>query len=452
MAGSLDIDVSVIGEALAVVSEPRSVSRINIGFSGGLDSTVLLHLVWRWWQGCEPHRRPQLRAIHVNHQLQRSAEHWEQHCARICQQWGVDYCLERVAVARNEASLEQAARYARLDCFQTRLGSDEILLLAHHRDDQVETLLQRLARGSGPLGLGGMSTVAQYRGMVMVRPLLDLDRAALSAYASGNGLEWVDDPTNLDETLERNFVRRQLLPPWRQVRQGLNQALARTARLSREAAGLLDQLAAIDRGQRRLDGGLSLAVLHRLPADRQRNLLRYWLKDQGVRAPSESRLQSVLDNVLTAAEDAQPRVDWGDMGVRRYGGCLFIVPTELPAALSFRHKLETLSSDLDLPVGRLQMAGGELAFSREVLQQGRLDVAFRAGGERLKLSGRPSKSLKDLFQEQGVPPWLRGLWPILYQGDQIVGLPDLWVCEEYLPRSLEDGIYFHWHHTDVGRD
>jgi len=442
-------DIDLIQQALALLPGPARVSRINVGFSGGLDSSVLLHMVWCWWQSQDPATRPSLRAIHINHQMQTAADQWQAQCARFCLDLDIEFLGQRVTVDAALASPELAARNARYDCFAQNLQADEVLLLAHHRDDQVETLLQRLARGSGPLGMGAMTAYSTHHGYGLLRPLLELDRNQLEHYAQAHHLRWIDDPSNGDVALERNFIRHRLLPLWRSARPGLNQTLARAARLSQETAGLLHQLAAMDLGAPRADGGLPVAMLQQLEPARGRNLLRYWLQQQGVRAPSATRLLRILEEVVPAAEDAQPCVEWDGFSVRRFQGCLYGVPADLPRHLDAVLPLDPGGKPLSLPVGTLLAAGSPLAFSRRALQQSAVSVTFRQGGERLQLPGRPLKTLKDLFQEQGVPPWLRGLWPILYQQERIVGLPDLWVCEGFQAISPADGVAYHWSRPGV---
>ncbi|MAR91106.1 MAG: tRNA lysidine(34) synthetase TilS [Pseudomonadales bacterium] len=446
-------DPQLIAGALATVAAPR---RIYVGFSGGLDSTVLLHLLRAWWQQQPAAQRPPVHAMHVNHQLHPLAPEWLQHCKRQCAAWGVHFHAATVAVDAAGASLEQAARQARYQAFAEQVTADDVLLLAHHRDDQVETLLQRLARGSGPLGLGAMAMHSRHLGFSILRPLLALDRQRLQAYANHHGLTWVEDPSNQDETLQRNFLRQRLLPLWRRQHPGLNRTLARSARLGAEAAGLLEQLAAMDLGPWPRDGGLPLTRLRPLAPDRQRNLLRHWLRQLGAQAPSEDRLQRLVTEVMAAAGDRQPRVQWGRQSVRRFNGRLYLVPEPLPiapgSALACRlQDLAAAPQSLALPLGRLRPRG-DTRFSRQALTKGELSIDFRRGGERLALPGRPPKALKDLFQEQRIPPWWRPLWPILKCGDAIAGVPGLWVAADYLPATDADALALSWQPPAWPRD
>lgn len=435
----MPLHLQLIDTALALVPGP---SRLVIGFSGGLDSTVLLHLAIQWQAA---HPAVALAALHVNHQLQADADHWQQHCAQLCQHWQIPLLSEVVAVDRSQASLEQAAREARYGAFRRQLQPGDVLLLAHHRDDQIETLFQRLLRGSGPLGLGGMGVLSGQEGLTILRPLLEQDRQQLEQYARHHQLRWIDDPSNQDSTFERNFLRNEVLPLLRSRWPQLNQTVARSARLNRDAADLLDQLAELDgAGQVQAGQPLPLARLRPLAPGRAMNLLRYWIRLHGVTAPSEAQLQRVLADMLPAADDAQPELRWGQQQLRRFQHALYCVPL-LPDPVSSPRPWQPGQCQHPLPVGvLLQQAGQGVAFSRQRLTQAPLTLQTRQGGERLKPVGRSTNSFKHWLQEYRVPPWWREHWPILYCGDQIAGLPGLLVCEGFQPADAADALWLDW--------
>lgn len=421
------------------------VSRLVIGFSGGLDSTVLLHLA-RAWQ----YRHPDIAimALHVNHQLQSAADAWQRQCEQVCREWQIPFIAERIAVDRDQASLEQAARAARYEAFRRHAGAGDLLLLAHHRDDQVETLFQRLLRGSGPLGLGGMGMLSRNEGLLIGRPLLEQDRSELEEYARQHGLRWIDDPSNQDQAFERNFLRQDALPRLRARWPRLNQTVARAARLSREVAELLDDLAEQDgAGQCRPGEPLPLHLLENLPRRRARNLLRHWIRLQGAGLPSEAQLERGLDDLVFAAPDTQPELQWGAHRLRRFRHALYCLPV-LPAP-----DVTALTVTLDqLLSGDLAWAGGRIlhrthhgvAFSRSRLQQGPLVLRGRRGGERLKPVNRATNTLKHWLQDCQVPPWWRERWPLLYCGDRLSGLPGLLVSEGFQPLDAADALWLDW--------
>ncbi len=429
----------LIEQALARVP---GFSRVVVGFSGGLDSTVLLDLVRRWQQ---LHPSISLLALHINHQLQAAADQWQLHCELLCQHWAVPFASEVVRVDPAKASLEQAARQVRYAAFKRHVREQDVLLLAHHRDDQVETLLQRLLRGSGPLGLGGMGTVSRVQDMTVLRPLLELDRSELEVWARDEQLHWINDPSNQDVTPERNFIRAQVLPLLRTRWPRLNQTVARSARLSRSSAELLDELAQLDAdGLCQPGKPLPLDVLTALSLSRSMNLLRFWIRLQGLTPPSEAQLHRVLEEMLPCGEDAQPELVWGGNQLRRYRQALYCVPVlspphGKPVSFSLREPLPSL------PVGKLwQRPDQGVAFARSRLAQAPLALQTRMGGERIKPTGRPANSLKHWLQVCAVPPWWREHWPILYCGDQIAGLPGLLVCEGFSPVTDDDAVWLDW--------
>ena len=437
----MSLQPTLIEQALAIRPGPPP-KRLVLGFSGGLDSAVLLHLLMQW-----RHRHPAIPilALHVNHQLQTQADAWQQHCEAICRQWDIPFAGETVSVDRSQASLEQSARIARYAAFRRHVGEGGVLILAHQRDDQVETLLLRLLRGSGPLGMGGMSLASEQDGMWILRPLLEQDRTVLEVYAREQGLDWIEDPSNSDDGFDRNFLRNQVLPLLRTRWPQLNRTLARSARLSREAALLLGELAQLD-GVDYCDPGqpLPLEQLRLLPPQRALNLVRHWLKCQGAAMPSEVQLLRVLGEMLPAVADACPELIWGPHSLRRFQDSLYYVPALLEPA---RDPVPLQLESLQAPglVGVLRSEPGEgVAFSRTALAAGPLTLRFRQGGESLKPAGRHTRSLKHWFQDLGVPPWWRDYWPILYCGEVIAGLPGLLLAADFVPQSPADSVWLDW--------
>ncbi len=430
-----------------------AVPRACVAYSGGLDSSVLLHLA-----AAQRPAATALRALHINHQLQPDADAWQAHCAARCAELDLPFSARRVdaAAARGE-SPEAAARRARRSAFAAELARGELLLLAQHGDDQIESVLLMLLRGSGPAGLAGMAERASCGDGQLWRPLLGATRAQIADYAARHGLRWVEDPSNADTAFARNHLRQRVLPALRagpgfagrgftgrgsdgrddgrddgrQRGAAVAGAFARSARLCAEADALLGELAELDL-QRAADGDcLSLTALRRLSAPRCRNLLRYWIAARGLPAPTEKQLQRVLNEVLFAREDAQCRVHWGAIGggtagrgdaaaqIRRYRDRLYLLAAgelvEPPAG-------RLLWADPGQP---LQIPGCDLRIQPALLDGlrlppgARLEIGFRRGGERLRVAcgadRRPiTRPLKKLLQEAGLPPWQRGQVPLLF--------------------------------------
>ncbi|MEZ5499201.1 MAG: tRNA lysidine(34) synthetase TilS [Steroidobacteraceae bacterium] len=396
-----------------------------IALSGGLDSTVLLHAL-----ASLPAWRKRLRAVHVHHGLHHEADDWVHHCRRLCRDLGVGLVVRRVAVTLAAGvSVEAEARRARYQALKRCVRKDEVLLTAHHGTDNVETMLLMLVRGAGVAGLGGIAALSERDGMSLVRPLLPWSRRQLLGYAERHALTWVDDPSNLDLRLERNYLRHKLLPAFCERWPDLEQRAAHGAALLREAAQLNAQLAAADLAWCGDGEQLALDALGRLPLVRQRNLVRYWLQLHSLSPPDRNSLHRIVSELPRARIDAQPWLRWPGGEVRRFGNRLFALqPGALSPATRTWDWARSSQCELGPGLGRLRLdrsAHGKLAL-------GRLDrpitVRYRQGGERMRPEpGSAHRDLKDLLRESGVLPWMRGAIPLLYCGDILVAVGDLWV-------------------------
>lgn len=444
--------VAALARHLAVEPPP---ARWIVAFSGGLDSTVLLHAACH----CLAQRRAQslptrpLHALHIQHDLHHQAENWAHHCQQLAQQLDLPFHLRRVQVAKASGhGLEAAAREARYAAFSAFLQPGDQLLMAHHQDDQIETLLLRLLRGSGPRGLAGIPAERPLDHARLARPLLALPRAQLRSYAEAAGLDWIEDPSNIDRKFDRNYLRHTLLPAIAARWPGYAQNLLRSADLAAESDQLLQQLAAIDFAscpEHRLDR-LHIPPLQRLDAARQRNLLRHWLGLNGLPLPDQNRLQRIHDEVIPCAIDRQPRVSWPGAEVRRYRQFLYALPP-LPAPPGAIELTWNLTAPLDLP------DGGRLSVEWRVeggvaLQPGdSVTIRFRQGGEKCqpaRCGGH--RSLKKLLQEAAIPPWWRDRIPLIYRDDQLVALPGVAIMAGWQATAGEGGLMFHWQPGAIG--
>lgn len=370
--------------------------RIAVALSGGVDSVVLLHLL-------KDH--PGLRALHVHHGLSRNADKWAAFCRALCRRWKVSLAVARVRVNKAGQGLEAAAREARYAAFD-KLDVD-VIALAHNLDDQAETVLMNLLRGAGVRGAGGMRARSRFGEKTLARPLLGIPRSEIEAYARSHGLEWVEDESNADETLTRNFIRRRLgpliatrFPQWQA-------ALARAAR----------HFSARD--------------------DRASRLLRAYLDSQGMRAPSEARLAEMLKQL--SASGARTRLEHDGRALRVYRGEVRIErapPGEFhPMAWEGERRLKIPALG-----GELVFRAGEGIAARHV-KAGGFEIRLRSGGERLQLHARrPRRTLKNLFQEAGIPPWERTRLPLIFRGADLVWAPGLGVDHRYRGR----GLVPHW--------
>ncbi|MND24396.1 tRNA(Ile)-lysidine synthase [compost metagenome] len=403
-----------------------------IAFSGGLDSTVLLHLLADYARN---HASPPLRAIHVHHGLQTAADAWPAYCQTVCDNLGIELQVIHVQVTPG-ASLEQAARDARYAAFRQVLGPGDILFTGQHRDDQAETLLFRLLRGAGLRGLAAMPGQRALGQGSLVRPLLGCSRQQLQDHAQANGLAWIEDPSNVDTQFARNYLRSEVFPLLQQRWPQASQNLARAAEHLGEAQGLLDELAQDDLA---LAGegapvawpgldSLDLATLVALSPARQRNALQYWLSRR-TRLP-DTRHWAGWADLRDAAVDAQPAWRLADGQLLRSHG-----------------RIWWLSGDwLQLPVGELAWAdpakplplpgNGSVCLAGAAPLHG-LRIAYRQGGEVLDLPGRGRRDLKRLLNELQVPLFLRPRLPLLYQGERLLAVANL-------PGLVQADCQLHW--------
>ncbi len=402
---------------------------VHVAYSGGLDSTVLLHFLAHY----DPRFR--LRAVHIHHGLQALADEWAEKCARFAASLGVGFELLRVQVdGLDPAGPEAAARNARYEALRGLMQPGDCLATAHHRDDQAETVLLRLLRGSGVQGLSAMRVLRTLPPGWLWRPFLQLPRERLYGYAQEQGLRWIEDPHNRDPRYARSWLRSELTPLLRERFPQVEESLARTARLAGEAAALLDELAALDLPAARQGEALGVAALLALDAARRHNLLRWWLRQHGFEMPAAELLERVEREVLAAAEDAEPLLGWAGCELRRYRDRLYAM-TPLPPAPAAQPALAWIGEQLPLPpgCGRLQLP--------QPPPQG-LRVSFMRGGERFKPAGSAhSRTLKNLFQEAGVPPWVRLRTPLVEAAGELVyvaGIGGSGRWRELLPQSAAE--------------
>lgn len=404
---SLDLILGRIKAALPTTGTPVT---LRIAYSGGRDSHVLLHWLAGQRATLAPHR---LRAVHIDHGLHPDSARWAAHCAAVCAALGLPLDVRQVdARPARGHSAEAAARAARYAALAADMADGDLLLTAHHQDDQAETVLLALLRGAGLAGAAAMPRQRRFGPGWLLRPLLDCAASDLARYAQTHALRWVEDPSNASTRFDRNFLRGEVLPLLGARWPGAGRSLARHATQAAEGQALLDELAAADGATA---DTLSVAQLAALPAPRQRNLLRGWLRGQGVQAPSAVRLDAVLQQALTARADRLPYQPFGEHAVRVWQGRLHLTPEPLPATpASTVHW--PLDAPLDLPgIGRLQAdAGNGAGIAANLLGDPPvIQVRFRhdAGG---------GKTLKKRLQAMNVPPWQRDRVPLLFRGERLL--------------------------------
>ncbi len=419
-----------------------------VAYSGGVDSHVLLHLLVRIVARNPGY--PPVEVVHVNHQLQDGSDQWASHCQQQADALSVPLTIVPVEINRDTSgSLEEKARQARYTVFESLIEPGDLLLLGHHLDDQVETLMLRLLRGSGSRGASAMPRSRAIGYGRLLRPLLDLPRTAIECYAQDNQLQWVQDPSNNSSDFDRNFLRLQLLPILAQRWPEYRQTLSRAAALSEESANLNEELAELDFHSLSLSPeskSIPLSALSELSVARQKNIVRYWLQVRHLPLPSVAQLQTVLDEVIGARQDAEPLVAWPGVQIRRFKQELYAM-----APLAYFDNTASYGWDLSQPLsipgaGLLSVKstmGAGIAIS--ALARNKISVQFRQGGERCRPAGRSgSQSLKKLLQEYEVEPWLRDRLPLVYCEDKLIMVADLWVCEGFQVAADEEGLMPVW--------
>lgn len=440
----LSLDHRVLDSVLA---EHLNAPQWFVGFSGGVDSTVLLHLLQRW---CQHHNAaPALSAFHVNHGIQATADEWQAHCQRVCDACEIPLLVQTVTVDAH-GSMEAAARKARYAAFSEHLPPDAILFLGHHRDDQVETFLLRLLRGAGVDGLAGMPASRALGTGVLQRPLLDVDRVDIEGYAQRHELTYIDDPSNVDTAMDRNYLRAQVLPLLEARWPGYRRTVTRaSSHLSAAAITLREVVGVPETVYSRMgDPGVSAADLNSSNAAQG---LRAWLQTQGCSAPAQSILTEFLRQLRESDAAARPRLDCGSYQLQRHRSVIYLLPYMPDPAPTEILNLRAGES-LTVPgVGdiALRPSSGE-GLHIEVGEVVQLSWQSRGeANEQCRIAGRAgSKTLKKLLQEAGVPPWWRNRVPLVKLGSESLAIGDLALCASSRWRSsagANDPLWrIHW--------
>lgn len=454
-------DSSITDEFERALGEIRtrvsvSSQAIAIAYSGGLDSAALLHLAHRY---AHAHGLP-LFAFHVHHGLSPNAELWLAHCRRECEKLGVPFDARHVEVGNvAKTGVEEAARLRRYAALgeMCRAHDAPLLLTAHHQDDQAETVLLQLLRGSGVAGLSGMDESNHAHDLLgdaqllMGRPLLRVSRAELETHVRAHAIAHVEDESNADPRYARNALRHHVMPLLQRYFPGYQQRFARTAQHAQSAQYLLIELASQDLSDCLDHDSLDISRLRQLDADRIDNLLRYWFGSRGIRMPSTAWLAEMRTQLLEAKEDAQVCVTHADCHIRRHRDHVFITPKydeiEASTPRSFVWQGE---ASLHWPQfgGTLYFDVSEQGMDAEWLRQQTLTICLRSGGERLKpAADRPTRNLKQHYQSRNVPAWERERLPLVFAEKQLLFAAGIGMDCHCLGRGEGQRIALRWEFT-----
>jgi len=428
---------------------PLAGRHLVVAFSGGPDSTALLHLV----ADARATHGFAMRALHVEHGLHEDSAHWAQVCRAECERLDCPIRILPVTVRPGGLGIESAARRARVEALAGALAPGEILLTAQHLEDQAETVLHGLLRGSGRAGLRGMASAAPLGVGRLVRPLLDVPRARLVSVCQQRRLPAIDDPSNRDPRLARGFLRTRVWPVLLERWPGAVATIARTARLATEEQALLDALAADDLAgcDVREPEPFALAIsrvdatrLAALGDARARNALRYWFRRQAVRSPQRARLEQVVGSLLRGRPSGS--VSWDQVTLYRYRDALYLAPGVLPSTPGhgdIESRAWSLDGPLDIPQLSLRLVAEPVVGSgiRRSFVSGGVSVRSRLGGERVRVPGGAHRRyLKKLYQEIGVPPWARWRLPVLWVDHTPICVPGVAVFDGAAATGTEEGI------------
>lgn len=412
-------------DLLGPVQKLPACKELWVALSGGLDSSLLLHVVAA--------AHPRVRALHINHQLQSNHDQTERACKDLCKRLGVELEVRRVSVDTGVGSLEESARTARYEVFKEVLGEGGLLLMAHHADDQAETILFRLLRGTGVNGLAGMPASRLLGRGHLYRPWLGVSRDRLQQVATEQGVSWTEDPSNQSEVHDRNYLRHSVMPGLKQRWPGLLKRVAHTARACAESEILNQRLAELQWQSCGDDAGrLRLAPFSALGQIERRNLVRWWIHGRGLPVPALSGWDSMLDQLIHAAPDRSPEIPGDGFYIRRYRDHLYLV-----------HEVQIPEAPKSLLPGQimkwgwwtLRLVPASQSITTEASSP-EIRVSTRQGGERIRFGASlPSRSLKTWLQEQGVPPWERAALPLVFEiseaGEAWIAIGDLWCSERY---------------------
>ncbi len=444
-------------QQLRAALQAMPAQRYWVAYSGGIDSHVLLHAM----AALRSQYTATLNAVHVNHGLNPAASEWAAHAVAVCETLDIPCHLFNVdAVAAPGESPEAAARDARYRAFAQLIERGDLLLTAHHQEDQSETLLLQLLRGAGPQGLAAMPVLRRLSAGQLARPLLSVSQAQIEQYAQDKSLQWVEDPSNQERGFERNYLRHEVIPSLKSHWPAFAKTVSRAAGHCAEAVTLLDEVAAEDLHQ--LSGWVSqqpvpmrlpLSGLQQMSPQRRRNTLRFWIRMTGLPIVSTEIMKQIEHSLIDAREDAIPLVQWPGGELRRYRDALYamlpLAPLDTATVLQWQWPQQTLA--LPGGLGTLTATVDEAVteampmaiLSLAQCQQQPMTIRFRQGGERCQLVGREHHhTLKGLLQTAGVPPWQRDRIPLIYVGDQLAVVVGHFICAPFQAKVGGAGIAF----------
>lgn len=425
--------MSISAELARQLRPHLNAPRWLIAFSGGVDSSVLLHLAVQF---SRQYSGPPVAALHVHHGLSDSANNWQAHCRAQCEALAVVFHTENVELLKAGNGIEAAARTARYASFEKHLGKDDILLLGHNQNDQAETLLFRLFRSAGVQGMAGITPSRSLGEASLLRPLLNVDRRAIEAYAKEQAIGYIHDDSNDALNFDRNYIRHKILPVISERWPQSAQTISRSAEYMTEASMLMDDLATLDLALITETGGvLAVAPLMALPEHRQNNVLRYWLAKQDL-LPSAAQLAQIKQQFLNDNTATSPEIKLAGWQLNRYQGRLYCEP---------EYKLSDMvgvlwQQDQPLNLSEHVLLSAEAVSSGGVNITGPVRLNFERASVRFHPVGRGhSNSLKKLMHEHKILPWHRDVIPQLLIDGELAAVPGIGINKRFQAREDQQG-------------
>jgi len=425
--------------------------RFIVGLSGGIDSVVLLDALVK-----SPLKTAQIIAVHVNHGLSTNANHWQRFCQQRCAELGIEYHCEQVSVERSKLGIEGEARLQRYQALEKHMSEGSVLVTAQHLDDQTETLMLALKRGSGVLGLASMAPCIEFKRGLHARPLLNVTRREIERWASKNKLKWIEDESNQDPSFDRNYLRHHVINALNERWPSFSKNVARSAALCQEAVSLADDVAQDDLSQQSSPvEQLELAILNPLSKARQNNLLRYWLRLNEVLLPSSKQLAEIIQQA-NSADDSAMKVILGDKSIRRFQQRLYSVSDSLKEpqqSILIDDISNTMSYDSPLGIVKFNaVCGTESVSINRPAQGSKVTIEFALPGSTKAWPSTRNKrrSLKKLWQEFSIPPWERPHVPCLCVDGQLVAVIGYWAetgwdCNQDDENRVANILTIGWH-------
>ncbi len=431
-------------EIKEILNKFKDSRKIIIAYSGGIDSSVLLHLIF----SIKDDLKQSLEVIHINHGLHEKSDNWEIFCKAQCKKFNISFKAINIneLPPKNE-SIESWARNKRYFLITKEMKKGDLLLTAHHMDDQVETFFLQVLRGAGPRGLSSMPVIKKITNGYHVRPFLNIRRSELEKYANTNNLSWQDDESNLDVRYDRNYLRHKVLTylemAWPSYRQSISRAISH----QKESMDLLNDIASEDMSKvlHKNFVNLDIKLLKELNLPRQKNLIFYWLDNLNLEKPGSRHMDQIIKTLINTSSDKSPCVNWKNTEVRKYRDYLYASNT-----IKQHNINEEIHWNTNLPI-EIQ---GEKLIAKETLGKGilrscidgaKISIRYRNGGEKIYSNSlNNSKTVKQLFQEHGVLPWFRDRVPLIYVNEELAVIPGFCVGKKFSASKNEKSLDIYW--------